>query len=201
MPTLLSTLLPWRDDPDAVQACTPRPLTFTAPAKRLWELFHDNVEGQLGEGEELAPIRGFGNKAAEHAARLAAIVTLVENPEATTLGKLGIEAGIALTEFYLAEALRLCDVALGDPELAVAEATLAWLHAMTSCTSPMYINAVPRQYGTPRPPDGSSPFLRSMAGSVASKGAQTSTPPIGTRYGGSIDDQHNTLWEPRHAPA
>jgi hypothetical protein len=127
MATLLSTLLPWRDDPDAVQACTPRPLTLTAPAKRLWELFHDNVEGQLGEGGELAPIRGFGNKAAEHAARLAAIVTLVEDPEATTLGKLGIEAGIALTEFYLAEALRLCDVALGDPELAVAEATLAWL--------------------------------------------------------------------------
>jgi len=127
MKSILETLLPWQDDPEAVQECTPRHIPLTAPAKRLWEMFHDNVEAQLGEGRELAPIRGFANKAAEHAARLAAIVALVENADAGKLEKRDIEAGIALTEFYLAEALRLGDVASDDADLVIAEATLAWL--------------------------------------------------------------------------
>ena len=123
---ILDALL-WRDDPEAVQECTPRPLLLTPPAKRLWETFHNHVEAQLGDGKELAPIRGFANKAAEHAARLAAIVLLVEDHEASTIGTKGMEAGIALAEFYLSEALRLFDAAVADPELVIAEATLAWL--------------------------------------------------------------------------
>jgi hypothetical protein len=124
---ILDALLPWQDDQEAAQECTPRSLPLTAQAKRLWETFHNHVEAQLGEGKELAPIRGFANKAAEHAARLAAVVTLVEDHEAPTIGTKGMQAGITLTEFYLAEALRLFDVAAADPELVVAEATLAWI--------------------------------------------------------------------------
>jgi hypothetical protein len=124
---ILEALLPWRDDPEAVQECTPRPVPLTARAKRLWETFHNHVEAQLGDGKALAPIRGFGNKAAEHAARLAAIVTLVEDHEAATIDTREMKAGIALAEFYLSEALRLFDAAVADPELVVAEATLAWL--------------------------------------------------------------------------
>ena len=124
---ILDALLPWHDDPEAVQECTPRPVPLTARAKRLWETFHNHVEAQLGDGKELAPIRGFANKAAEHAARLAAIVTLVEDHEAATIGTKEMEAGITLAEFYLSEALRLCDTPGAEPELLVAEATLAWL--------------------------------------------------------------------------
>ena len=124
---ILEALLPWREDPEAVQECTPRPVPLTPRAKRLWEAFHNHVEAQLGDGKELAPIRGFANKAAEHAARLAAIVTLGENHEASTIGAPQIEAGITLAEFYLSEALRLCDTVGADPELVTAQATLVWL--------------------------------------------------------------------------
>jgi hypothetical protein len=127
MQKILDALLPWHEDPEVVQECTPRPMPLAPRAKRLWETFHNHVEAQLADGKELAPIRGFANKAAEHAARLAAIVTLVEDHEASTIGTIAIEAGITLAEFYLSEALRLCDTDGADPALVTAEATLAWL--------------------------------------------------------------------------
>jgi len=89
--------------------------------------FHDHIEKQLGVGHPLAPIRGFANKAAEHAARLAAIVTLVDDLDADTIPLAGIEAGMALTEFYLTETLRLGETAAEDADLVLAETTRVWL--------------------------------------------------------------------------
>jgi hypothetical protein len=127
MQQILSVFLPWYEGFTDVQACVPRPMPLTAQAKRLWEAYHDHIESQLAEGKALAPVRGFGNKAAEHAARLAAVVTLVENCDAPTIGAKEMQAGIVLTDFYLSETLRLFDAAVADPDLVIAEATLAWV--------------------------------------------------------------------------
>lgn len=104
----------------------PREMSLTRDAKRLWIAFHDHVEEQLAEGAALEGVRGFGNKAAEHAARLAGVLTLVEKVTATVIDKVHMEAGIALVEFYLTEAVRLFAAGGVDPDVLLAEKLLAW---------------------------------------------------------------------------
>jgi hypothetical protein len=104
----------------------PREMSLTRDAKRLWVAFHDHIEAQLAEGAPLEGVRGFGNKAAEHAARLAGVLTLVEKVTATAIDKAHMEAGIALVEFYLTETVRLFAAGGLDPDVLLAEKLLAW---------------------------------------------------------------------------
>ena len=109
----------------------PRPLRLAPAAQTLWTQFHDHVEGQLADGAPLASIRGFANKAAEHAARLAGVLSLFDNLATSAIDKAHMEAGIALCQFYLTEALRLFDAASTDPNIVLAEKLLAWLQSAT----------------------------------------------------------------------
>ena len=52
-------------------------------------------------------MRGLANKLPEHAARIAAVLTLVGYIEAGEVGAAEMEAGIALAQHYAAEAMRL----------------------------------------------------------------------------------------------
>jgi putative DNA primase/helicase len=124
---ILETLLPGDMPDDIPHECEPRLLPLSTQAKKLWIVFHNHIESQLGDGGPLAPVRSFGNKAAEHAARLAAVLTLVDRLDAAAIDAQHMRAGITLLEFYLAEALRLCDAAGADPDLVLAETTLAWV--------------------------------------------------------------------------
>jgi hypothetical protein len=104
----------------------PRPLPLHPSAKRLWVAFHDHVEHQLGDEKPLAPIRGFGNKAAEQALRIAGVLTLITNIEAQEVDRAHMQAGLVLVQFYLTEALRLVDTGGTEPDLLLAEKLLAW---------------------------------------------------------------------------
>jgi hypothetical protein len=88
--------------------------------------FHDHVERQLGDEQPLASIRGFGSKAAEHALRIAGVLTLIDDVAASEMKAEHIKAGIALVQFYLTEALRLVDAGRADSDLLLAEKLLAW---------------------------------------------------------------------------
>ena len=120
----------------------PRELPLSREAKRLWVAFHDHVEGQLGEGAPLEGVRGFGNKAAEHAARLAGVLTLVENVTAPEIDAAHMQAGIALVNFYLSETVRLFTAGGIDPDVLLAEKLLAW-----ATGQPMIALADVYQYG------------------------------------------------------
>jgi hypothetical protein len=124
---ILHTLLPAGADDEMPHECDPRPLPLHPKAKKLWVLFHNHVESQLGPDGPLAPIRSFANKAPEHAARLAAVLTLVDRLDATAIDAQHMRAGITLMQFYLGEALRLFDAAVADPDIVLAEKTLAWV--------------------------------------------------------------------------
>jgi putative DNA primase/helicase len=56
----------------------PHCLTFTPEAKALWVEFHNNVEWELREDGELIDIRDVASKAADNAARLAALFHFFE---------------------------------------------------------------------------------------------------------------------------
>lgn len=63
---------------------------------------------------------------AEHAARIAGVLALVEDLHRRSIPKRSMEAGIALCEFYLTEALRLFEAGACDPDLVLAEKLLSW---------------------------------------------------------------------------
>lgn len=105
----------------------PRPLRLSDEARRCWTRFADHVECEIRPGGPLAPIRALANKLAQHAARLAAVLTLVEDIDAATLTTAMFERGILLAEHYAAEALRLAPCGDVDATLLLAEEVLAWL--------------------------------------------------------------------------
>jgi hypothetical protein len=106
----------------------PRRLELDGPAADLWRAFTDDTERQLGPGGILEPVRGFANKLAEHAARIAGVIQLVEIPLAVEIGGEAMERGIVLARFYAGEALRLFHTGAIPPEVAQAELLLSWLH-------------------------------------------------------------------------
>ena len=69
----------------------------------------------------------MANKLAEHAARLAAVLTLVRNIDAGEIGPEEMSAGIVLAQHYAAEALRLFGTNTVAEELHLAQAALNWL--------------------------------------------------------------------------
>jgi putative DNA primase/helicase len=104
----------------------PRRLVLSAPAKAMWRQFHDHIEAQVRDGAPLRPVKGFACKAAEHAARLAAVLAFFDNCDVSEIGTEHTEAGIELVQFYLGEALRLFDSATTNPDLLLAEKVLTW---------------------------------------------------------------------------
>jgi len=113
---------------DKPNELAPRVITISDDAAAMWTEFFDHVERQSGPAGDLAPIRDFAAKAAEHAARLAAVVAMVEEPTATEVDTNAISCGIGLADWYLTEALRLARSSRTDGRLLRAKALLDWLH-------------------------------------------------------------------------
>ncbi|MCH7937841.1 MAG: DUF3987 domain-containing protein [Proteobacteria bacterium] len=105
-----------------------RRLPLSPEARNGWIRFSDHVERQIGPGGDMEPIKGLANKLAEHAARLAAVVALVDDIDAPALSSDHLAAGIRLAEHYAAEAMRLFAAGRTDPGLLLAQRTLDWLH-------------------------------------------------------------------------
>jgi hypothetical protein len=108
---------------------TPRAIDLSAEAKTAWVAFYDRIEkAQKAEGA-LEGLRDVAGKAAENAARIAAVLTIVERPDASTVGKDAMAAACELMTWYVAEALRLAGAHRQPPSLRNAIKLLEWLHA------------------------------------------------------------------------
>ena len=105
----------------------PRVLRFTPDAAQAWREYADHVERLLAPGQPLDTIRGFANKLPEHAARIAAVLTLIENIEAMRIDREAFERAVHLAEYYTREALRLFGAGYASPELQRAAKLLDWL--------------------------------------------------------------------------
>jgi hypothetical protein len=113
--------------PGKTNELEPRPLSLAPEARSRWTSFTNYVERAIGQGGELEPVRGLGNKLPEHAARLAAVLSVVRDLDSTAISDDEIRAGICLAEHYAAEALRLFDTRQMSAELLLAQRLLAWL--------------------------------------------------------------------------
>lgn len=105
----------------------PRLLALTAEAESLLVQFSDAVEKAQAPGGNLESIRGYASKAAEQAARLAAVVALWGDMGTQEIAGAAMANGIELARFYLYEAARLSGVATVSVEVAKAEALRLWL--------------------------------------------------------------------------
>jgi hypothetical protein len=108
---------------------TPRALALTADAKAAWVAFHDGTEAAMVQDGDLETLRDVGSKAAENAARLAGVLTIIENPEAATIDGVTMTSGCELAAWYVDEALRLSDAYRQSPGLRNAIRLLDWLRA------------------------------------------------------------------------
>jgi hypothetical protein len=102
---------------------------LSSDARGVWIEFHDEAERKIKADGDWAPIRALGSKLPEHAARLAAVMAAVADPDAGEVGLAFMAGGIGLGRYYAAEALRLVEAGLTDPDLLLAEKLLGWLHA------------------------------------------------------------------------
>ena len=72
-------------------------------------------------------IGDFAAKAAEHAARIAGVVTIVEDLHAREIGLSAMQGAVVLADWYVCEALRLQQAGRTDPKLLRAAKLLEWL--------------------------------------------------------------------------
>lgn len=105
----------------------PRHLIISSEAAAVWRAFYDHIESQCGLEGELRPVQDFAAKAAEHAARIAGVLTIIENLHATEIRIEGMCSAIRLAEWYVAEAARLQQAGRTDPKLIVAKRLLEWM--------------------------------------------------------------------------
>jgi hypothetical protein len=104
-----------------------RALVLSPDSRRLWVAFADHVEKAIALGGPLEAVKGIANKLPEHAARLAALLTLVSDICAAMIGVDEMRAGIALAEHYASEALRLFGTSRINAEVRLAQRLLDWL--------------------------------------------------------------------------
>jgi hypothetical protein len=122
---ILSAPLPLADG--KFNELQPRSLPMSQDAQKLWRGFADSVEGDIGAGRPLEPIRGLANKLPEHAARIAAVLALVRNLEIGEIDEATLSDGINIAQHYAAEALRLIGASRQNPHLVLAQKLLTYL--------------------------------------------------------------------------
>jgi uncharacterized protein DUF3987 len=107
---------------------SPRVITLSPVAKKLYIKFHDAIEKRLAPDGELEAVRAFASKAPTHAARIAAVLSLFEDIHCSNVSEQHMASAITITQYYLNEALRLFNAGVNDPVLVDAEKLLRWLH-------------------------------------------------------------------------
>jgi hypothetical protein len=122
----------WPLADDHPNELTPRVIELSGGATAAWIAFHDHVESQSGSQGSLFPVRDFAAKIAEHAARIAGVLTIVDDVHAAIIETSVMESAIVLADWYLSEALRIMQGTRIDPTLVRAQQLLDWMLARES---------------------------------------------------------------------
>ncbi len=124
--TLLSRPLPLKEG--CRNILNPTALKLCPESRQIWIKFHDEIENEMGDGGRLEEIKGFAGKMPEQAARIAGILTLIDNIESHEVPSPFMESGCRISKYYANESLRLHRTGLLSPRLNEAQRLLDWLH-------------------------------------------------------------------------
>ena len=98
-------------------ALSPVVLSLDPEAKRVWVRFHDDIERQLCTGGKLSEVRDVASKAADNAARLAALFHAVELGPGDAVGPKTLENAARIVAWHVNEARRVFVGLALSPEL------------------------------------------------------------------------------------
>lgn len=104
-----------------------RKLAMTQEAEGLWVELSDWVEIQSTRNGQFSDVKDVAAKAAEQAARIAGVLTLVNDHNASHIAEQEMIAASELVLWYIYEARRLRDTHPVKPVLTQAKALLDWL--------------------------------------------------------------------------
>ena len=105
----------------------PPVLALSKKALSVLREYYLAVEAAQADGGPLAEVQPAASKAAENAARIAAVLTLFENPAAVEVDADTMANAVALAVYYVDEAARLSDTAAISKATADAEQMRRWL--------------------------------------------------------------------------
>lgn len=105
----------------------PRTVPLSDGARALLIRYADTVETAQATGGNLHHLPGYASKFAEQAARIAGVLTMWRDLNASEVTPADMGNGIALAQFYLSEAVRLADAAMVSVEIDRAEALRKWM--------------------------------------------------------------------------
>jgi hypothetical protein len=89
---------------------TPRILEMSAGARVEWINFYNRTEAQMKVDAPFAELKDVAGKMAEQAARIAAVLALVDDPETSEINGSAMTRACAIAEWHLQEAARLAIV-------------------------------------------------------------------------------------------
>ena len=117
-----------------VGGLNPPCLALTPEARSLLVKAYDEIErGQARDGV-LEGVREWASKAAEHACRIAGVLTLTSDPMAHAVTAETMAGALALTQFYLSEYIRLVGSADVPENIRHAQELLTWLRQKKRAT-------------------------------------------------------------------
>jgi hypothetical protein len=114
-------------DPRHPQRAGPASSTISDGAKTKWQAFYDRIEERCGPAGDLVPVRDFAAKAAEHSARIAGVLAIIEDLHAKEIGDAPMRGALEIAGRYVNEACRLQQVGKIDLRLRRAASLLQWL--------------------------------------------------------------------------
>lgn len=123
----LAELLDYPLPIDETGVLRPNLLALDANAKKTWINFHDEVEAELLPGGDMAETRDVASKAADNAARLAAIFHTFEHGPAGMIGRDHMERAGRIVTWHLFEAKRFLGQMATPEAVADAMALEIWL--------------------------------------------------------------------------
>ncbi|MGC9329730.1 MAG: DUF3987 domain-containing protein, partial [Candidatus Hinthialibacter sp.] len=113
---------------DETNALNPKIFKLTDQAYDIYVRFHDDIEKQTTG--VLSTIYESACKAAEQAARIAGVLAMINNPDASEIDEAAMSGGVCLMAFYLNEDLRLIQAGDVDKKYKEAKRLGEWLRGL-----------------------------------------------------------------------
>ncbi|OQB35179.1 MAG: hypothetical protein BWY09_02406 [Candidatus Hydrogenedentes bacterium ADurb.Bin179] len=125
----------------------PRNIPLSNEAYETWIEYHNRVESQNSPDGPLDCISGWASKAAEHAARIACVLSLYDRLDVDSISLERMQDGIRLADFYLAEMYRTHAQGENDADVLRADTLLQFMRAHVDEVENVFPSKYLLQYG------------------------------------------------------